>query len=144
VPRLDLSEDEATTLTWAVETALHDLRVELVHTDDRELKRGLRERLDRLEGIAGRVAAWPTGRRAEVSESSLDPRRAERLADPDAAEEEAEAQLASDRRIVRPEARESNPDTAEEEAERLLAADQQDEDRAPSGGPTGGALKKNG
>ncbi|HXU05308.1 MAG TPA: hypothetical protein VN903_30320 [Polyangia bacterium] len=54
--RLDLTDDEARELTDALTAQLHALRFELSGADVREAKHELRERLDRLEQVAARLA----------------------------------------------------------------------------------------
>jgi CBS domain-containing protein len=53
--QLDLADSERTELVTALERQLHSLRDELVHTDDRDYRRSVRERLDRLEQVANRI-----------------------------------------------------------------------------------------
>ena len=55
--RLDLTDDEARELGSALEAQLHGLRFELSAADSREYKHELRERLERLERIAARLAS---------------------------------------------------------------------------------------
>lgn len=54
--RLDLTDDEARELGDALTAQLHSLRFELTAADARQFKHDLRERLDRLEQIAARLA----------------------------------------------------------------------------------------
>lgn len=54
--RLDLDDLETSDLENALELCLRSLREELVHTDDRSYRRSVRERLERLEKIAERLA----------------------------------------------------------------------------------------
>lgn len=54
--RLDLTDDEARDLGDALTAQLHSLRYELSAADVRQFKHDLRERLDRLEQIAARLA----------------------------------------------------------------------------------------
>ena len=54
--RLDLTDDEARELGDALTAQLHSLRFELSAADVRQFKHELRERLDRLEHIAARLA----------------------------------------------------------------------------------------
>jgi hypothetical protein len=57
MPRLDLTDDEARELGNALTAQLHSLRVELSAAEVRQFKHDLRERLDRLEQVAARLAA---------------------------------------------------------------------------------------
>ena len=60
--RLELSDDEASELSDALTAQLHSLRFELNAADARQFKHDLRERLDRLEHVAARLAgACETG-----------------------------------------------------------------------------------
>jgi hypothetical protein len=54
--RLDLTDDEARELSSALEAQLHGLRFELSAADNRDYKHELRDRLERLERIAARLA----------------------------------------------------------------------------------------
>jgi hypothetical protein len=54
--RLDLTDDEARELGDALTAQLHSLRFELSAADVRQFKHDLRERLERLEQIAARLA----------------------------------------------------------------------------------------
>jgi hypothetical protein len=54
--RLDLTDDEARELGDALTAQLHSLRFELSAADVRQFKHDLRERLERLEHIAARLA----------------------------------------------------------------------------------------
>ena len=54
--RLDLTDDEARELGDALTAQLHSLRYELSAADVRQFKHDLRERLNRLEQIAARLA----------------------------------------------------------------------------------------
>ena len=54
--RLDLTDDEARALGDALTAQLHSLRYELSAADVRQFKHDLRERLNRLEQIAARLA----------------------------------------------------------------------------------------
>jgi len=54
--RLDLTDDEARELGDALTAQLHSLRYELNAADVRQFKHDLRERLNRLEQIAARLA----------------------------------------------------------------------------------------
>lgn len=54
--RLDLTDDEARELGDALTAQLHSLRYELNAADARQFKHDLRERLNRLEQIAARLA----------------------------------------------------------------------------------------
>jgi hypothetical protein len=54
--RLDLSDDEARELDAALTAQLHILRAELSKADIRHYKHDLRDRLDRLEQVAARLA----------------------------------------------------------------------------------------
>ena len=130
--RLDLSDNEARELGVALSGQLHSLRVELAAAEIREFKADLRGRLDRLEGIAARLAAA----RAAGLPPAVDSRRRERLAQPEEAAAEAEELFA--RGPISParraEAMMANPDTAEMEADRLRASSWQhsDEERPNS------------
>lgn len=53
--RLDLDDSERMDLQTALELQLRSLREELAHTDDRDYRRSVRERLDRLEQVANRI-----------------------------------------------------------------------------------------
>lgn len=53
--RLDLDDCERMDLETALELQLRSLRDELVHTDDRDYRRSVRERLGRLEQVAKRI-----------------------------------------------------------------------------------------
>jgi hypothetical protein len=55
--RLDLSDEDARELSDALTAQLHSLRVELSAADVRQFKHDVRERLERLEHIAARLAA---------------------------------------------------------------------------------------
>jgi hypothetical protein len=55
--RLDLTDDEARELGSALEAQVHRLLFELSAADLRDYKHELRERLDRLERIAARLAS---------------------------------------------------------------------------------------
>ncbi len=52
---LDLSEREALDLKTALSLRLVEMRTELVHTDDREYRAGLRAEIDRLEVVLQRL-----------------------------------------------------------------------------------------
>ena len=54
--RLELTTDEARELRNALALHLRGLQDELVHTDDRAYRAGLREGMSRLERIAARLA----------------------------------------------------------------------------------------
>jgi hypothetical protein len=54
--RLELSDEEVRELGRALEAQLHSMRFELSAADIREFKHELRERLERLEGVAARLA----------------------------------------------------------------------------------------
>lgn len=54
--QIDLSDLEVQELKSAMEHHLHDLRVELAHTDNRTCRRELRATLERLETISQRLA----------------------------------------------------------------------------------------
>jgi hypothetical protein len=56
MPRLDLTDEEARELSDALTAQLHSMRVELSAAEIRQFKHDLRERLDRLEQIAARLA----------------------------------------------------------------------------------------
>jgi len=56
MPRLDLTDDEARELGHALTAQLHSMRVELSAAEVRQFKHDLRERLDRLEQVAARLA----------------------------------------------------------------------------------------
>jgi hypothetical protein len=58
--RLDLTDDEARELGDALTAQLHSLRFELSAADARQFKHELRERLERLEHIAARLAIETT------------------------------------------------------------------------------------
>ena len=53
--RLDLDDSERMDLQTALELQLRSLREELAHTDDRDYRRSVRGRLDRLEQVANRI-----------------------------------------------------------------------------------------
>jgi len=53
--RLELSEDEARELGYALEAERHRLLFELSAADTRNFKHDLRERLERLERVAARL-----------------------------------------------------------------------------------------
>ena len=55
--RLDLSDEDASELSEALAAQLHSLRFELSAADVRQFKHDLRERLERLERVAARLAA---------------------------------------------------------------------------------------
>jgi len=115
--RLELTTNEARELALALQLQTRELRVELANTDARDYRSALRQRLSVLEPLSARLAAsLPTPSGGAV----IDSRRAERLANPDAAEEEAERMLADAPSPA--EAIATNPDAAEEEAERMLAS----------------------
>ncbi len=54
--QLDLDGVESSDLKNALDLYLRSLREELVHTDDRSYRRSIREKLERLENIAERLA----------------------------------------------------------------------------------------
>lgn len=56
MPRLELTDEEALELGEALTAQLHVMRAELSAADIRQARHDLRERLDRLEQIAARVA----------------------------------------------------------------------------------------
>ena len=55
MPSLELSKDEASRLKRALESYLSDLRDEIVHTDNRDLKEQLKADQASLTGIAERL-----------------------------------------------------------------------------------------
>ena len=57
MPRLDLTDDEARELGNALTAQLHTMRFELSAAEVRQFKHDLRERLDRLEQVAARLAS---------------------------------------------------------------------------------------
>jgi hypothetical protein len=56
MPRLDLTDEEARELGNALTAQLHSMRVELSAAEVRQFKHDLRERLERLEQVAARLA----------------------------------------------------------------------------------------
>ena len=64
--RLDLSDDEARELDTALTAHLHVLRAELSRADSREYKHDLRDRLERLEKVAARLASAADQQAASV------------------------------------------------------------------------------
>ena len=126
---LELTDEEARALGVALELHLHGVRTELASADDRAYKNSLRQQLEVLEGIAGRL---PSPRPKIAPASAAGTHRRDRTVHPEAAEDETEALLASSSSTGQRnrEALAANPDTAEEEAERLLArAHRVDDDR---------------
>src|SRR5437763_890021 len=89
--RLGLIDEEAREVALALEAQAHGLRLELVRADVRAFKAVLRRRLETLEELSRRLAV---SQRDAAGVAAPDARREERLADPDAAEEEAEELLA--------------------------------------------------
>ncbi|HXI55286.1 MAG TPA: hypothetical protein VNO55_04475 [Polyangia bacterium] len=125
---LQLTDEEARALGVALELHLHGVRTELASADDREYKNSLRQQLEVLEAIAGRL---PSALPKTATTSGAGTHRRDRTVHPESAEDETEALLASSPPGQRNrEALAANPDTAEEEAERLLArAHRLDDDR---------------
>jgi hypothetical protein len=127
--RLDLSEEEATELEAALARGLHTLRTELAAAEDRAFKASLRVQLDRLERIAARLTE--SARKGPMTgPAAIDSRRAERLAQPEEAEAEAEelfagGSLSAERPL---EATGSTPNTTEEQADQRRAASRQPSD----------------
>ena len=74
VMRLDLDDSERMELQTALEVQLRSLRGELAHTDDRDYRRSVRERLDRLEQVASRVTPAQEAVASESGASSLSAR----------------------------------------------------------------------
>ena len=62
---LNLTDEEARDLDTALLIYLDELQREVLHTDRRELRHDLRERLERLEGIKARLDALVAGRVVE-------------------------------------------------------------------------------
>jgi hypothetical protein len=58
---LELSDREAQDLKTALSNHLVGMRTELVHTDDREYRAGLRAELDRLEAVLQRLEQIMSG-----------------------------------------------------------------------------------
>lgn len=54
--RLELSDEDASELSEVLTAQLHSLRFELTAADARKFRHDLRERLNRLEKIAARLA----------------------------------------------------------------------------------------
>ena len=54
---LELSDGDTVILSKAVETRLREMREELVHTDDRAYREGLKADLIRLESIGKTIGA---------------------------------------------------------------------------------------
>jgi len=52
---LELTPDEGKALLEFLERYLANLRIEIINTDDREFRRGLRRREDLVRAIAGRL-----------------------------------------------------------------------------------------
>jgi hypothetical protein len=125
---LQLTDEEARALGLALDLHLHGVRTELVSADDRAYKNSLRQQLELLEAIAGRL---PSPQPKSAPASTAGTHRRDRTVHPEAAGDETEALLASSTTGQRNrEALAANPDTAEEEAERLLAGGHQvDDDR---------------
>ena len=59
---LELSEREAQDLKTALSNHLVGMRTELVHTDDREYRAGLKAELERLEVVLQRLEQVMVGR----------------------------------------------------------------------------------
>jgi hypothetical protein len=57
--QLELNDEERNDLSNALDARLLSLRNELAHTDDRHYRQTVRATLDRLEGIADRLAQEP-------------------------------------------------------------------------------------
>ena len=66
--RLELSDDEVRELGRALEAQLHSMHFELSAADIREFKHELRERLERLERVAARLAYESGADTADVDE----------------------------------------------------------------------------
>lgn len=54
--QLQLSKDEVRDLKLALDVRVRELHEELVHTDDRDYRKSLRDELDRLERLDGKLS----------------------------------------------------------------------------------------
>jgi hypothetical protein len=61
MPTLELSDQEAKDLRTAISVRLLGLREELVHTDHREYREGLRVLIERLEAVLRHLEAAMNG-----------------------------------------------------------------------------------
>ncbi len=58
---LEIADEEAQELRTALDIRLHEMRTELVHTDDHAYRSDLRKSLERLEKIAEKIGSQKTG-----------------------------------------------------------------------------------